>query len=423
MSHVALAIVGGGPAGLTTAIAALARDPSLRGRLVVLEKEHYPREKICAGGIGARADRLLETLGVRVRVPEVVIDGVTARFGAGTVRVNEPAMGRIIRRAEFDEELARQARQRGVTIVEGARVDRIEFDRDGVSLATGAGAFHADVVVGADGVGSVVRRAMEIPFGRLRAQVVEVDTEPVSSDLERSRIAFDLCDRSYRGYAWDFPTVVAGKPMVCRGAYVLELSSPERTLRDGKGRRQRSADPREVLERHLDERGLALGNYRQKRFAERALDWRLPLSRRRVLLTGEAAGIEALLGEGIAHAIHYGALAGRYVADRLARGEVDFRSWRARVMATTRLGLDMNARALIAAAFYGPARSEMERFMVRTPAFLRSGARYFAGKRYKAELASSLATLAKDAAWGALSAGATTSAWQAAAPEPSSNRT
>ncbi|HLL22769.1 MAG TPA: FAD-dependent oxidoreductase, partial [Kofleriaceae bacterium] len=62
-------IVGGGPAGISTALHLQAAAPHLR--VVVLEKERYPREKICAGGIGARAFRILEKIGVTVDCPRV----------------------------------------------------------------------------------------------------------------------------------------------------------------------------------------------------------------------------------------------------------------------------------------------------------------------------------------------------------------
>jgi len=68
-----LVIVGGGPAGVSTALFLMAAAPWLTGRIAILEKERYPREKICAGAIGARADKLLATIGVRVEVPSVAI--------------------------------------------------------------------------------------------------------------------------------------------------------------------------------------------------------------------------------------------------------------------------------------------------------------------------------------------------------------
>src|SRR5437763_15367703 len=48
-----VAIVGGGPAGISTALHLQAAAPG--ARVAVLEKQRYPRDKICAGGIGARA--------------------------------------------------------------------------------------------------------------------------------------------------------------------------------------------------------------------------------------------------------------------------------------------------------------------------------------------------------------------------------
>ena len=44
-------IIGGGPAGLSTALH-LARDfPHLAPRTLILEKARYPRPKLCAGGL------------------------------------------------------------------------------------------------------------------------------------------------------------------------------------------------------------------------------------------------------------------------------------------------------------------------------------------------------------------------------------
>ena len=45
-----LVIIGGGPAGLSTALHLQHLAPRLAERTVVLEAERYPREKICAGG-------------------------------------------------------------------------------------------------------------------------------------------------------------------------------------------------------------------------------------------------------------------------------------------------------------------------------------------------------------------------------------
>src|SRR3954462_7012973 len=64
-----VAIVGGGPARISTALHLHAAPP--RARIVVLEKARYPREKICAGGVSGRAFRLLERIGVDAACPRV----------------------------------------------------------------------------------------------------------------------------------------------------------------------------------------------------------------------------------------------------------------------------------------------------------------------------------------------------------------
>src|SRR5512145_3138251 len=100
--EVDVAIVGGGPAGISTALFLTNAAPHLRERIVVLEKSKYPREKICAGAIGARADRLLASIGVHVDVPSVPIRGLFVSAGARTLEVKRAAtIGRVVRRVEF----------------------------------------------------------------------------------------------------------------------------------------------------------------------------------------------------------------------------------------------------------------------------------------------------------------------------------
>ena len=77
-----LVIVGGGPAGISTALHVLAAAPATR--LAVLEKERYPRDKICAGAIGGRAFRILERIGVEVDCPRVALDAIAMRVGGET---------------------------------------------------------------------------------------------------------------------------------------------------------------------------------------------------------------------------------------------------------------------------------------------------------------------------------------------------
>jgi flavin-dependent dehydrogenase len=373
-----LVVVGGGPAGLSTALHFVHHAPALAGRIVVLEKGRYPRDKYCAGAIGGRALRLLERIGVRVPVPSLPIHAVSLR-AAGEERVlREPDMGIVVRRIEFDHALAREAIRRGIEVRDGVAVEGVEVGVDGVRvrLASDA-AVEACAVVGADGVAGVVRRAAGFGRGRLRAQAVELDTERVAGDLPSDTIRFDFATGDLNGYAWDFPTLVEGRELMCRGVYRIVGSDAARAS-DG-SERSSGDDVRARLAGFLAKKGLDIGRYRVKQFAERGFEPGQPVSKPRVLLVGEAAGIDIATGEGIAQAIQYGSLAGRYLASAFERGAFGFSDWLARVRAH-QVGWQLRQRLWFCERFYGAHRQLMERLLLASPSGLRLGVRQFAGK-------------------------------------------
>jgi flavin-dependent dehydrogenase len=383
-----VAVVGGGPAGISTALHLVHYEPSLSGRVVVLERERYPRDKYCAGAVGGRALRLLEAIGARPRVPFVPVHGVSLAFHGGSRVVREPDLGIVVRRIEFDHALALEAERRGVEVRGGAGVVGVDVgaDRVRVKLASN-GALVAKAVVGADGVGSVVRRSLGLSRGRLRARVIEVDTEPVLADPPRDVLQFDFTLADLDGYAWDFPTSVDGQSLVCRGVYRIARGEGA-----GKGPSDGARDDlRTRLAQYLATKGLDISRYRLKPFAERGFEPRGPLSAPRVLLVGEAAGIDIATGEGIAQAIQYGALAGPYLARALERNDFAFSDWRDRVSAS-RLGWQLRQRHWAQERFYGPYRERLEKMAVDAPTGLRLGMQQFAGKTWR------VATLARAAA-------------------------
>ena len=364
-------IVGGGPSGLSTALHLHAVAPALGERTVVLEAERYPRDKICAGGIGARGLRILEQLGVAPDVPMVPLDAVAIRLPRETLVTRVARCGVVVRRVEFDHALARAATARGLEVREGCAVTGIEVHPDHVLVTTSTGErYRAKAVIGADGVSGIVRRATGFARHELRAQVCELDTPGVPIDQPRDTVTFDFTMRDLQGYAWDFPTVVGGAALMCRGAYVihnLAAASP-------------SARPvRHWLATYLAERGLTLADYKQKQYAERGFEPGSPIARPRILLVGEAAGIDIATGEGIAQAIEYGAIAAAFVARAHDRDDFGFASWR-RHVDRHHIGWSLRIRHMCYRAFYGQRRDSMERMMPALSSLLRVGVQDFAGQ-------------------------------------------
>jgi menaquinone-9 beta-reductase len=359
-----LVIVGGGPAGLSTLLHLHAVAPRLAERTIVLEAEAYPREKICAGGIGARALHALERIGVTLDVPMVPLDAVAVKLATETIVTHVPGCGVVVRRVEFDHALAKAASARGLNVRDACPVTAIDVHDDHVLVTTASDTYRAKAVIGADGVGGIVRRVTGFARHELRAQVCELDTEASPLDLPRDTVVFDVSSKGLAGYTWDFPTQVAGAPMMCRGAYVIHNLSHDA--------------PRPHLDAYLSARGLELGRYRLKQYAERGFQPGAPIARPRVLLVGEAAGIDIATGEGIAQAIEYGATAAPYLARAIERDDLGFANWR-RYVDRHHVGWTLRIRHLCYRAFYGHRRDSVERMMPALTSLFRVGVQDFAG--------------------------------------------
>ena len=185
-----VAVVGAGPAGALLALH-LARD----GAAVTLFDASHPREKPCGGGVTARALALLPDAPADDPLPGRRV--LACRFESGEGRAVEIALARpvvVASRLELDGWLLRRAIAAGARHV-GARVTAVAGD--GV---TAAGAFHpCDVVVGADGAGSLVRRTFLAPTPPTRLLMAAGWFSPGSAPM-LVRFVPGLA-----GYLWLFP--------------------------------------------------------------------------------------------------------------------------------------------------------------------------------------------------------------------------
>ncbi len=344
MERRAAIIVGSGPAGAATALRLAALDPALAARTLLLDKARHPRDKTCAGGVIPKAVRLLAELGVPfASVPQVPVDDARVQVPGETVTVRGHDLCHVVRRRELDATLAWTARARGVELREDERVVAVVRDGDGVRVETPTRTYWAPVVIGADGSGSLVRRALVPgtagPNGRaVMCDVPVAETAWDGWDAARYDFDFRACATGLRGYGWAFPVLIDGRPHVNLGVYALPPIDGARLARE-----------LDVVLADVGARGRA-----RKAFPVHTFVAGAAVASPHALLVGDAAGVDPLMGEGISFALEYGMLAGDAIAAAHRAGEFGFAGY-ARAVHTGPLGRKLRVLGAGARVFYGRA--------------------------------------------------------------------
>ncbi|MBG0827079.1 NAD(P)/FAD-dependent oxidoreductase [Planomonospora sp. ID67723] len=287
-----LVIIGAGPAGSASALRALQLRP--QARVLLLDRDAFPRDKACGDGIAAHGSDELALLGV----PGLIDDYRPTRHlsvispGGAHVTATVARPNHVVPRTVFDARLVEAARARG-THVRRHRVRTLTQHGDHVVVD---GRVAARAVIAADGANSTVRRLLDLPASPSRHTAIAVRgyaEVPPDDDVQFIAMQHD----GWPAYTWSFP-IGDGTANIGFGMLVPRLRAtglPGRQVLHGR---------LNALLPHLAARDLRAHH--------------LPLSpgrptpgRGRVLLAGDAASlINPLTGEGIYYALLSGRLAG-----------------------------------------------------------------------------------------------------------------
>jgi geranylgeranyl reductase family protein len=299
-------VVGAGPAGATAAYAAATAGR----RVLLLEKAELPRYKTCGGGIiGPSRDALPPgfELPLRDRVHAVTfsLNGRLTR----TRRSPRMLFG-LVNRPEFDAALVDAAGKAGAEIRTGAAVSRVEQhgsavpDRRTVAVVLSTGeTIMARAVVGADGSASRIGAHVGVKLDQVDLGLeAEIPVPPSVAEDWANRVLIDWGPLP-GSYGWVFPkgdTLTVGV-ISARG----QGGATKRYFEDFTARLGLAGFEPSVSSGHLT----------------RCRSEDSPLSRGRVLVCGDAAGLlEPWTREGISYALRSGRLAGEW-AVRIAEAQ------------------------------------------------------------------------------------------------------
>jgi flavin-dependent dehydrogenase len=361
----AVVIVGGGPAGLSTWLHLHDLDPRLAARCVVVDKAVHPREKICGGGVTWPGDRQLEILDAAVDVPAVPIHRIEFRFGPESLSLAGDDALRVVRRAEFDHALAQRAVARGLEIHEGVALQALRVAEGHVDLRTDRGDYRARVVVGADGAQSTVRGQAGLTAGAMLSRLIKV----VTGDAEaldpphRDTVVFDFsaAGRGLQGYVWHFPCVEAGRPRMDRGVF------DSRVCRD-----RARADLPAILGSALDAAGVEHRPGAWRAHPVRPYTPEGALAAPHVVLAGDAAGIDPVLGEGISQSLQHGDVVADALVDAFTRDDFSLASYGER-FADHALGRSLRHRFDLARELFGGEAPGLDAMRTRFGRWLAAG--------------------------------------------------
>ncbi len=319
-------VVGGGPAGSSTA-GFLARAGR---KVLLLDRQKFPREKICGDGISGRSVQILKELGAYEKFPKAEIQGmfgITFSSPDGTAVLvdshkpkDQDPPGFVCRREVFDNVLFQHAKNCGAEVIEGFNASGLVMEGTRVCGVKGSkngkeAEYRARVVVGADGAGGMTSRSLGTHNDSPDHQFAGVRCyyENVGEMIDQTELHF--VKKAIPGYFWIFP-LPGNRANVGLCILVSDMKKKKINLQKLMS---------DIIQNHPKFRS----RFRNARQITPVKSWILPLGSRRMdiagdgyVLVGDAASlIDPFTGEGIGNSLTSGKYASLAVIEALEKND------------------------------------------------------------------------------------------------------
>ncbi len=303
-------IVGGGLAGLTSAIAL----SGFGHRVLLFETNPYPHHKVCGEYVSNEVKPYLERLGVDInKAGGVSITDFEISTVKGTkVKTTLPLGGTGISRYLFDDLLYNKAKSQGVAFA-FSKVSDIAYTQGKFSVTSEDKMYSASIVIGAYGKRSPLDKQLKRPFSFQKQDWLAVKAHYTHPNFSQHLVALHNFEGGYAGLS----KTETGAVNLC---YLAHYNSFKR-YNDIDSFNQEVVARNPYLGAFLNtaepvfEKPLAI--------AQISFEKKSPVEDH-IIMCGDTAGlIHPLCGNGMAMAIHSAKLASEHIHTFLSKPEYD----------------------------------------------------------------------------------------------------
>ena len=296
-------IIGAGPGGVAAAHNFINNGVSC----ILIDKQKFPRNKLCAGGVTNKAFELMKSL----KLEEFDIRNVVVSEGASLyleyehiADIKAKGLTYLVDRFEFDDYLVNQYKQKGGKLLEGRKVVNIDMENN-IIILDGGEVIKFKYIIGADGVVGITKGLVDenIKANGFCLQI-EIDRGQFNYEGNNMSLYYGVIPQ---GYGWIFPK--------------------KKTLTVGfGGDYDKNLNYHEEFEKFLSKLGIS---YDKRNFRGAMLPFgeyiKNPINKlKNLLLVGDAAGlVDPITGEGIYFAMLSGLKASNVIMKALKQNNKD----------------------------------------------------------------------------------------------------
>lgn len=294
-------IIGAGPAGAYAAYL-LAKS---KLNVLIIDKEHFPRCKPCAGGLTSKTFMSFDF--PILKEIRYVTNGFIFSYKDQIFHKisGNKVIAKMVERTYFDDFLVKKAVGSGAIFLDGVKVKDVCWENKEFSVKTSERIFRCKYLIGADGANSIVNRILNIVEKDLYGFGIETNCSVSKDEIEKFSMSFDF-GIIPNGYLWVFPK----NQYLCIGAYTTnkKMKNISKYLLDYIEKLGLSPESEKFIGHIVPFYGI---NYKQPDYP--------------CILVGDAAGfVDYWTGEGIYYAVKSATIAAEVIQSSI--NEASFQS-------------------------------------------------------------------------------------------------